>query len=527
LDVQRRVADRWWFVALGATLLLGLVLRLKGIHDPILDHPGWRQGDTAAIARNFATLDFNPFHPQADYDGPPPNYVELELQIVPFLAATMYKIFGIHEIFGRLISICFSLGTIAVVGYFARWMFASRIAGIVAAVAFAIYPGSAYYGRTFTPDTTMAFFLTAAVFASARWIVDEEMRFGTGFWCAAGLTALALLAKPVAIMGLVPIGVTMFAARGLAGTLRAPLAYAFFAIALVPYVCYDAYVRSIAEWHWASGITALHVIPALRDSFVSVAGFGTKIAGFGHALGMLYDTMLGRVGLVVLMFAIVFQARSRAPSRATPLLYGWLGAALAYAYVVVTVERVDYYLYPFLPLAAVWTGGFAIALTRYVPPNYRRVLAGAGAAVAIFALVSGQRAVAAYYRFPKAAFARAKALDATLAPNALIVMGHYDPSVLYYIHRKGWEEDPYLWTPLDEESAIAKGARSFIAVEPKRLARNKELSNWLLRFPLENSEGAWPVYETDPAKILPGAEARWQAFRRAEKSHAAGVTVRP
>ena len=97
-------------------------------------------------------------------------------------------------------------------------------------------------------------------------------------------------------------------------------------------------------------------------------------------------------------------------------------------------------------------------------------------------------------------------------------MGHYDPSVLYYIHRKGWEEDPYLWTPLDEESAIAKGARSFIAVEPKRLARNKELSNWLLRFPLENSEGAWPVYETDPAKILPGAEARWQAFRRAEKS---------
>ncbi len=74
-------------------LLAGLLLRLSGIHAPLLDHPGWRQGDTAAIARNFATLDFNLFFPQTEYDGPP-NYVELELQIVPFLAATLYKLFG-------------------------------------------------------------------------------------------------------------------------------------------------------------------------------------------------------------------------------------------------------------------------------------------------------------------------------------------------------------------------------------------------------------------------------------------------
>ncbi len=44
------------------------------------------------------------------YNGPPPNYVELELQIVPFLAAALYKVFGVHEIFGRLITLAFSLG---------------------------------------------------------------------------------------------------------------------------------------------------------------------------------------------------------------------------------------------------------------------------------------------------------------------------------------------------------------------------------------------------------------------------------
>src|SRR2546423_9563653 len=84
-----------WRLRLGAILVLALLLRLKGIHNPILDHPACRQGDTAAIARNFATLEYNLLRPQTDYNGPSPNYVDLELQIVPFLAATLYKLFVI------------------------------------------------------------------------------------------------------------------------------------------------------------------------------------------------------------------------------------------------------------------------------------------------------------------------------------------------------------------------------------------------------------------------------------------------
>jgi len=151
----------------------------------------------------------------------------------------------------------------------------------------------------------------------------------------------------------------------------------------------------------------------------------------------------------------------------------------------------------------------------------RAVLAAAAAPTAALAIWSGLRAVAPYYDYSKVVYREATALAATLPPGALVVMGHYDPSVLYYIDRKGWEEDPYLWTPFDEESAIAKGARTFIAIEPGRLRRNVELYAWLQRFPLANPDARWPLYETDPAKILPGAEARWKAFRRAEKAHRA------
>ncbi len=192
-------------VALAAILLLALALRLKGIHDPILDHPGWRQGDTASIAKNFATLQYNVFYPQTNYDGPPPNYVELELQIVPFIAATLYKIVGVHEVLGRLVTIAFSLGTVALLAFFGRWLFASEIAGLFAALLYAIMPGSIYYGRTFTPDATMVFFLTAALYAISKMFVDDERWSARTAISATALLALAFLAKPVSLAALVPI----------------------------------------------------------------------------------------------------------------------------------------------------------------------------------------------------------------------------------------------------------------------------------------------------------------------------------
>ncbi len=503
-------------------MLLGLVLRLKGIHNPLLDHPGWRQGDTAAIARNFATLDFNPFHPQTDYDGPPPNYVELELQIVPFLAACFYKLFGIHEVFGRAISLAFSLATIGVTGYFARWLFRSELAGLSAALLFAIYPGSTYYGRTFTPDTAMIFFLTSALYAGARWIFDDAGG-RRGFGAAAGLTAAAILAKPVALVALVPLAAMFWERFGLAGALRRPATWLFAAVALAPYAAYDAYVARIAEWHWASGITRLHVLPALREAFASFAAFRHKLRLSRDALGMLGATMLGWSGFVTFAAAIFVPLRSRSRT----LLFAWLGGALLYTFVVVTVERVDYYLYLFLPLAAIWSGGLGARLFGLLPATpFARRGAIALAALFILATIFAARAsVAPYYAYDKSVYRAAKALDDSLAPGALIVMGHYDPSVLYYIDRKGWEEDPALWTPFDEESAIAKGARYFVAVEKNRLQHNVELDAWLERFPVSNPDAKWPVYETDYAKVLPGAEERWQEFRRREKAAAHAGTA--
>jgi hypothetical protein len=516
-----------------AVLLLALALRLKGIHNPLLDHPGWRQGDTAAIARNFATLDYNPFHPQTDYNGPPPNYVELELQIVPFLAATFYKIFGIHEIFGRLISLGFSLGTIVVLARFGCWLrrfIGSRdilsdaplcppqFAGLAGAFLFAIYPGSTYYGRTFMPDTTMIFFFTAALYTSTCWIFDLEGAWGRHFWAAASLTALALLAKPVAVVALIPIFALMCARWGVSGMFRRSQTYAFLALALAPLAAYDSYISSIAEWHWASGITRLHVLPSLIAAFESWDAMHIKVRIYREVLAVLPGTMLGTWSTALFAVAVLF-TQLRGPVRA--LLAAWLAGSLAYAFIVMTYERVDYYFYVVLPLAALWSGmllesATTFAMRKGIP---KAAICAVTAIAAVALIIVNHGPVRAYYHYNPAVYRAAKALDATLAPGSLVVMGHYDPSILYYINRKGWEEDPYIWTPFDEQSAIRKGARYYIDVEHGRLKRNVELYAWLQRFPIVNPQAKWPVYETDYAKVLPGAEGRWKAFRAREKEN--------
>jgi len=524
LDVSAlKLTPARWAIALAGVAVLGLALRLHGIGDPMLDHPGWRQGDSAAIARNFARLQFDIMHPQTMYNGPPPNYVELELQIVPFLAAALDKIFGIHEIFGRLLTLGFSLATIVTLACFGRWLFSSALAGLIAAFFYAVFPGSVYYGRTFMPDAAMVFFLTAALFATARYLVGDERLSLRGAGASAALLSLAYLAKPVAVLALLPLG-GLIAARVRARRATNPLLIA--ALVVIPLgvlALYDRRVASYAEWHWASGITRLHVLPALLGAFGSASGFLLKLGDVQVVLGALRASMLGNLSFALAIAG--FAALPWIAARSRTLLWCWLLGGLLYVFVVVSVERVDYYMLPLLPLCALAIGGalarFAAGVARAdVAAGPRYALLALVPLVALGALLGSRAPVAAYYHVNRQAYRNAVDLNQSLPAGALVVIGHYGPDVQYYIDRFGWEEDPILWTPFDEESAIKKGARYFISIEDARLRHNLDLCAWLQRFPLLDARAQWPVYQTDPAKVLPGADRFWRAFRTAARAGA-------
>jgi 4-amino-4-deoxy-L-arabinose transferase-like glycosyltransferase len=381
-------------------------------------------------------------------------------------------------------------------------------------------PGSVYYGRTFTPDAAMVFFLSAALFACARAIADAPAFRWRDALLPAALLALAYLAKPVAVVAIVPV-CAMLAVRY--RTRRSTSAVAVAILFVAPLLLlgwYDRVVSAHAEWHWASGITSLHVLPSLRAALSSTHALAAKIAVFGSAIGLIRATMLGTAGFACVILG--FAALPWSLPKSATLVWSWLGAELLYVFVVMTVERVDYYAYSLLPLGALIAGG---AAARYIAALRRADVAPAGrwalAALVPLAIagvaVQGRAAVAPYYAYNVQAYRDATALDRALPAGALIVLGHYGPDVQYYIDRFGWEEDPLLWTPFDEESAIRKGARYFISIEDNRLRRNVELCAWLQRFPVADMGAEWPVYVTDPAHMRPNADAFWRAFRSAER----------
>src|SRR3954454_8326765 len=90
-------------------LLFGFCARAATYKAPLLDHHGWRQADTAAIARNFLQERFNIFYPQVDQRGSQRDgYVETGLAVFAFAVRFVSRLSGgFHpEIGGLLAAVC-------------------------------------------------------------------------------------------------------------------------------------------------------------------------------------------------------------------------------------------------------------------------------------------------------------------------------------------------------------------------------------------------------------------------------------
>ncbi len=478
-------------LALALIVLLALGLRLYHLHDPILDHPAWRQGDGAAIARNFYELRNNVFYPQTDYDGPPPNYVELELQVVPFAAAQLYRIFGVHEIFLRLLVIAFSLATIPLVYALGCEMY-SRRAGLLAALLFAIAPGLVYYGRAIIPESTMLFFCAAGLLFWWRFSMRRKLGdFAFACFC----TALAALAKPPALLILIPM-LTLAVWKAKARALWDWSNYALLAVVFIPFAFYFLHLHAIAEWHWASGITAKHVLPALRADLTGPAAFVAALQSALALLKMLASTILGPVLFSLLLLAAFTQPPVLLGGARSAFFGSWFAVLTAYAFVVVTVERVDYYLLPFALFAVLYAAGALDHILERVAPRPLPLGVKFAFGGALFlAAYSNMLEIHPYYTWSRNVYAAASEVRQALEPGSLIVLGHYDPSVLYTIGHRGWEEDVLVWNVHDMTSAIAKGARYFVAVEVPRFKANRELYAFMQRYRKVPVQSGWEVYD--------------------------------
>src|SRR4030095_12689200 len=113
--------------ALPLILLLGALLRLQYVDMPMAEAHRWREVFNADIARNFAERSMNIFYPQVNWGGPSETYVGMEFPLMHWIVAVAYRVFHEDAIYGRLVSIAFSLGTV-----WALFALGARLFGVAA-----------------------------------------------------------------------------------------------------------------------------------------------------------------------------------------------------------------------------------------------------------------------------------------------------------------------------------------------------------------------------------------------------------
>lgn len=87
-------------------VLIILPVRLYKINQPLKNITSFRQAQTATVALNFYKNGINFFKSELDIFGiGSEKYLTLEFPIYQAIVATLYKLFFVHDMFGRLVSV--------------------------------------------------------------------------------------------------------------------------------------------------------------------------------------------------------------------------------------------------------------------------------------------------------------------------------------------------------------------------------------------------------------------------------------
>jgi hypothetical protein len=298
--------------------------------------------------------------------------------LIPAIGVAVARAVGFEDLLGmRLLFMIIAVACVCAVYALARELFASRLAGLVAAAAFLSFHGfiklATYGPREKTP---MVFFLVCALLAVAkRW------------WFVAGfsLSLATLVWQPAFFVGLTAAISTVIALRAserlqalirfvVGGLVPASVCVIYFAVAGALKEFIDAFLLINARYTIAA--------PLLTD-------FAKKWSRTQGAYGVsLWVMGVGLAALAILTFLAIRRGGWRAPAR---IPVAAVGAAF---FAAIAWSFRDFNSWPdaflFLPFAAVGIGGIAKELTERLPARAALLLCltSVVAAVAVAATYS-------------------------------------------------------------------------------------------------------------------------------------------
>ncbi len=224
-----------WIIGLGSLVRLPLVFL-----PMTYGHEVWRQADTASIAHHFFVNGYRLFLPQIFWGGAGPGYVETEFQILPFVVALLYGVFGEHVWLGRLVAMLCSIGTALAFWAIARRLLDEKHA-LWALAFFVLTPLNIRYDIAFMPEAPL---MLCYVFGLASFLKWRETGSWRSWWAMASAFALAFLLKATVIyVGLFLIAYLVTTDGW--STLRNPRLWLAGALALFPGALWYSYSRTL------------------------------------------------------------------------------------------------------------------------------------------------------------------------------------------------------------------------------------------------------------------------------------------
>ncbi|MFH0925938.1 MAG: glycosyltransferase family 39 protein [bacterium] len=461
-------------------LLMAILIRLIKINSPLADHHCWRQTDTAAIARNFYRNGFRLLYPQIDWGGASKGYVESEFQIYPFIVALLYKVFGLHEVIGRLISVLFFVGSMLLIYFLAKEFYDEKVA-LMSAFIFSVLPMNIYFSRTFMPESMMIFCSIGLIYYFYKWITYQK---GIDFLLAAILGALAFLIKiPTLYLGF-PLLYLSWKKYGIRFICNKKL-WLFFSLIIIPPILWYAHAHSLLKQYGLSfGIWDIG-----QDKW---GNWGIWIKGDFYRT--LYDRLrkpvLTAPGFFIFIFGLILGIKDEKQN----VLRYWLLGIVVYFFLIARGNMVhDYYQLPIIPVASIIiAAGINILLKKHiiiinqVKINPYIVSSIAFLLLVVFIPFEGYKRCRKNYRTNQTIYEAGNAIKGNTPEGSLIISsddGIHNPEIFYLGDRKGWH------VGLNNESSliqkyIGEGAGYFIA-------SFEEISNNTEKFIRENPLGRY------------------------------------
>ncbi len=453
---------------LSLIIFFGLSVRLYKVDSPIADWHSWRQADTAAVTRNFIKLGFNPLNPKYDdisgvAENPianPGQFRFVEFPIYNMAVYPLYLFFGVHDIYSRLVSVFFSLGSILFL-YFICKKYLSVGVSLLTAGVYAMLPFNVFFSRTTLPEPTFLFFALGMLYFMDRWIWESKPHFakaswGIGIWGFI-FTATAFLIKPWAIFFFLPLFYSIYLNNR---NKKFWIKFLIFSgLALLPFVIWRLWMlqqpEGIPASNWLLNGDGIRFRPAFWWWLISER-VGREI--------------LGVTGLTLFTIGLLVR-----PSKGNYFLHIWALSLFLYFIVFATGNvRHNYYQYIFVPVAAVFfTQGF-LGLVRGIPvflPRFWTIILSLVFLPLSFYFSWVQ--VKEFYRINNPVIIEAGKMADQILPKDAKVVAPYngDTAFLYQTNRSGWA---VVALPLTE-LVTDYGVTSYVSTS------RDDKTNWVLR----------------------------------------------